>query len=567
VNILRNRFVLPALLALAILPYFVGLGASSIWDANEAFYVETPREMIERGDYISPTFNYEPRLNKPVLSYWIVAAFYTLFGISVGVERIPIAIGGIVLIATAFFLARAGSSDGAGPGRARALQAALWAALGLAISPRLLMFSRRIFIDIYISMFMGLTLLFFALAERYPARRRTFLILMYVAVGLGVLTKGPVAALLPGLVFCAYLLLHRELARAREMLIPLGTAIIAALVVPYYAALYQRHGWGPITTFLMGENFDRFTEGVGVESSRGPLFYVPIVFSDSFPWAILLIGAAVMWFADRRAIGRAPAPREFRVQTLLWLWILVIVAFFSASEAKQDLYIFPIVPAIAALAGILISRALADESSLPARLVRGSAATIGLLLVLAGVAVLFIFQAAGTMYALEGATFVGVVGALGGILALVLSVRQRTVASLLAIASALVLLNWAFVSTVLPNFERYKPVPGLSAAIAERARPEDVVVHYNVALPSMVYYLRRHVDQLFDLGPFLDHLRGPRTVYAVLSAGDYARLQAEIGATTCVIARRPDVNVKLKDVLAREPLPEVLLITNRCGDR
>ena len=54
-------------------PYFVGLGDSAIWDANEAFYVETPREMIERGDYVNPTFNYEPRFNKPVLSYWIVA--------------------------------------------------------------------------------------------------------------------------------------------------------------------------------------------------------------------------------------------------------------------------------------------------------------------------------------------------------------------------------------------------------------------------------------------------------------------------------------------------------------
>ena len=61
-----------------------------------------------------------------------------------------------------------------------------------------MMFGRRIFIDIYISMFMALTLLFFALAERYPDRRRLFLLLMYASVGLGVLTKGPVAAALPG---------------------------------------------------------------------------------------------------------------------------------------------------------------------------------------------------------------------------------------------------------------------------------------------------------------------------------------------------------------------------------
>jgi 4-amino-4-deoxy-L-arabinose transferase-like glycosyltransferase len=565
---LRNRFVLPSLLAFAILPYFVGLGASSIWDANEAFYAETPREMIERGDYISPTFNYEPRLNKPVLSYWIVAAFYKLFGVSEGVERLPIAIGAIVIIGTAFFLACAGMPQHGSAGRTHALQAGLWAALGLAIAPRLLMFSRRIFIDIYISMFMGLTLLFFALAERYPDRRRTFLVLMYACVGLGVLTKGPIAALLPGLVFAAYLLLHRELGRVRDMMIPLGAAIVAVLVVPYYAALYQRHGWAPITTFLMGENFDRFTEGVGVESSRGPYFYLPIVFSDAFPWAILLLGAAVLWFADRRAAhDPRPAVREYRVHTLLWLWILTIVGFFSLSEAKQDLYIFPIVPATGALAGILIARGLAEGSGLPARLLRGSTVAMGLLLALAGLAVLFIFRAAGTMYALEGAMFVGIVGAAGGVLAVVLAILNRTPASLLAIVGSLIVLNWAFVVTVLPNFERYKPVPGLSAAIADRASPDDAVVHYNVALPSMVYYLRRHVDQLFDAAPFLDHLRGPRTVYAVLSADDYERLRDEIGSTTCVIARRPDVNVKLKDVLARQPLPEVLLITNRCGDR
>src|SRR3990172_4873472 len=174
----RYRLIVFVLLVAAVVPYFIDLNGSSIWDANEAYYVETPREMMQRGDYISPTFNHEPRFNKPVLSYWVVAAFYKVFGVSVGVQRLPIAVG-----------------------------AATWAALGLAVAPRLLMFSRRIFIDISISMFMGLTLLFFALAERYPERRRLYLPLMYGAAGLGVLTKGPVALALPGLEFGAYLLL------------------------------------------------------------------------------------------------------------------------------------------------------------------------------------------------------------------------------------------------------------------------------------------------------------------------------------------------------------------------
>src|SRR3712207_5560260 len=101
---LTRRPLAVLLLALAILPYFIGLGDSSIWDANEAFYVETPRKMMERGDYVFPTFNYEPRVNKPVLSYWIVAALYKLFGVSVGVQRLGIAGGGMLIIAAALVL-------------------------------------------------------------------------------------------------------------------------------------------------------------------------------------------------------------------------------------------------------------------------------------------------------------------------------------------------------------------------------------------------------------------------------------------------------------------------------
>ena len=59
------------------------------------------------------------------------------------------------------------------------------AAAGLAADPRLVMFARRIFIDIWITVFMSLTLVMFALSERYPERRRQFLLLMYVAIGLG----------------------------------------------------------------------------------------------------------------------------------------------------------------------------------------------------------------------------------------------------------------------------------------------------------------------------------------------------------------------------------------------
>jgi 4-amino-4-deoxy-L-arabinose transferase-like glycosyltransferase len=554
----RER-ILTLLLALAICPYFIDLGGSAIWDANEAFYVETPREMMERGDYISPTFNYEPRLNKPVLSYWVVAGVYHLFGVSVGVQRLPIAIGAIVMIVAAFVLALAAAPVGTGAADSRRrVEAALWSALGLASTPRLLMFSRRIIIDVFIAMFMALALMCFALSERYPERRRRYLVWMYVAIGLGVLTKGPIAILLPGAVFAGYLLVHRELGRVRSMMLPAGTLIVAAIIVPWYAALYVRDGWEPIKSFIIGENVARYTEGLGVDAIRPFWFYAPVIFSDSFPWSLFLIPAAAAWFAGRRTAGDADPAR--RVRTLLWLWIVVIVLFFTASAAKQDLYIYPIVPAVTALAGITIAHGLRERS----RALRWTASVIGVVVAIAGAGVLYLVGSPTGTYVVEGSRIMGVAGVVGGLSILVLAIANRSALAVVGIAITFIVLNWGFVLRVLPGFERYKPVPGFAATLEPRLQERDRVVTFDEALPSLVFYLRRHVDPIFIEQELFDAFRAGGTVYAVLSTENYREVVDRIGVPTCEIERRPTFDVKLRNMIARQPLPELVLITNRC---
>ena len=97
-SLTRWRPLLLVILVLALAPYFIKIGASSLWDSNEAFYTETPREMMESGDYINPTFNYQPRFNKPPVSYWVVIAFYKLFGVSASSERLAIVLAAMVMI-------------------------------------------------------------------------------------------------------------------------------------------------------------------------------------------------------------------------------------------------------------------------------------------------------------------------------------------------------------------------------------------------------------------------------------------------------------------------------------
>jgi 4-amino-4-deoxy-L-arabinose transferase-like glycosyltransferase len=559
-----RRFALIVILALAIAPYFMRLGASSLWDSNEAFYAETPREMIESRDYINPSFNYQPRFNKPPLSYWVVAAFYRIFGVFEAVERLAIALGAIVLIGTAYGLGRLALSHEAG----------LMAAIGLAASPRFLMFSRRIMIDVYLAMFMALALLLFMLAERQPKRRRIYLAAMYASIGLGVLTKGPIAVLLPAVAFFIYLAGYRSLTKTRELMLPTGVAIIAVIVLPWYVAVHAQHGWSYIQDFILKDNFSRFAEQAW-GPSRGPLFYVGVIAGDFFPWSLFF--AAALWyearerFGGRRSVSRPAAgdPRspitaeagQARNSALLVVWVIVIVSFFSISRSKEDLYILPIYPAAAALAGKLLTRWLAGPKSaeLP---VRVSAAMIGVVLLVGGAGVLYLFGGGAQGYKLGGATAIGSSAVIGGLIAMSAVAAGKNLLAVLTPVTAVVIFNWVFVLTTLPDFERYKPVRPLCAVIS--SKPRDALVgYYRLASPSMTFYLRRPIFEYFSPEEIITAFSSDKDVYCVMTALEYDALKQELPVPTHVLARRPIFQVKLKRILERAELPQVLLVSNR----
>ena len=87
-----------ALLALASLLLLVDLGGLGLTDRDEGSNAEAAREMLETGDWISPTLNYEPRFAKPAFVYWIISASYAVFGVNEFSARFPSALFGIGLI-------------------------------------------------------------------------------------------------------------------------------------------------------------------------------------------------------------------------------------------------------------------------------------------------------------------------------------------------------------------------------------------------------------------------------------------------------------------------------------
>ena len=551
----RARVILLIILVLAVAPYFVGLGDSSLWDANESFYAETARTMVESGDYINPSFNARPRFNKPVLPYWMVAASYNAFGISEWAERLPIALGGLVLVATAFGLGTLlGSAD-----------AGLLAAIVLATSPRFLMFSRRIIIDVHVAMFAGLTLLCFALSEAHPHRRKRYLILMYIAASLGVLTKGPVAVVLPGTAFLLYLTLEHRLSEIRQMLVPVGVVIGVLIVTPWYALVYQQHGWEYIRSFIVDENLLRYTQTVG-GGGRGLLFYPSVMLDFLFPWSLFV--PVALWIAARRSRRRDSGDEihqpsvERRLARLLVLWIVVFVVFFSLSSTKQDLYVLPIVPALAALVGLMLSACLSGSAlgtrPVVARILLGT----GAVLPIVGASLVALVVAPGK-YPLAGVGTIIAFLTFGGLLTLGLTVRRRPFAATVAVSAAFVLISWCFVLATLPDFERYKPVRPLAATIASRASDVAVIGSYRLAVPSLVFYLQRPVLEWNDPQQVRDVFSSSGEVYALMSQRDYEMIRATLPAGTRVLDGRPMLDVRLNHLLDDTALPQVVLVSNQ----
>ena len=326
------------LLALA-LPYFIHLGTSSIWDANESFYAETPREMLETGDYLSPQFNYQPRAQKPPLTYWAILVSYKILGINEWAVRLPGAIAALGILLFSYGAARALS----GP------RAALIAAAIAATTPRIFILERRLPIDILLLFFLTGTLFF--IVRAISKRTLASWLYAYAFAALGFMTKGPIAAIIPGIALLAWMLYSRKL-RFSDIRPLQGLAVFICLSLPYYLLIYRAHGWLYIAPFFLGDNLGRFaSETMG--PSRSVFYYIPIYLSDFFPWSF--IGLAALFGLRRKS--RAARPFKSVEIGLPVFWCAIVFLIFSLSKNKQEYYIAPMYPAAAVfIAGILDRR-------------------------------------------------------------------------------------------------------------------------------------------------------------------------------------------------------------------
>jgi 4-amino-4-deoxy-L-arabinose transferase-like glycosyltransferase len=313
-------FVLPAMLAGAVLlGLFFQLGAFPLFDVDEGAFGEATREMLERGDFVSTWLNGQPRYDKPILTYWLQAASVLALGLDEFALRLPSALAAGAWIAAIAVFARRFLDRGS------AYAAAFLAATTVGVS----VIGRGAIADSLLNLFLALSMfdiVRYAFDPRPHFRRRAFL-----WMGLGLLTKGPVALLVPGgASLLAFWLQGRFADWWRAVRDPAGWAILLAVALPWYLLEYGRRGDAFLAGFFMRHNVERFM--APLQGHGGSLlYYVPALLVLLLPYTGLLL-ATLPGLRELRRPRLAP-------DTFLWCWFLFVFVFFSLAGTKLPHYL------------------------------------------------------------------------------------------------------------------------------------------------------------------------------------------------------------------------------------
>ncbi|HYP00310.1 MAG TPA: glycosyltransferase family 39 protein [Pyrinomonadaceae bacterium] len=360
------------LLILTAAVYFYGLGRAPFVGADEPRYAQVAREMYERGDAVTPTLGGHTWFEKPALAYWAAMVGYKLFGVSEGSARLGVALAGWLTVFLVGWMAKrveeAGDAETTGW-----LQLAAGAAA--ATSAGLIVFSRGVNFDIFITMTVACALAFFFAAELETGTRKKRLLLagFYAGMGAALLAKGLIGVVIPvGVVAIYYLLRRRWPGMWKSAL--WGFFITVAVAALWYAPVIARHGWAFVDEFFIKHHFARYVSNK-YHHPQPFWFYLAIIPALMLPWSAFF--AAGIYHA-RRWNWRGGDDALSKLRLFALAWVLFPLLFFSLSGSKLPGYILPALPGAALLAGERLAAFLRGEGS--ARVLR---ATGALMLVLA----------------------------------------------------------------------------------------------------------------------------------------------------------------------------------------
>lgn len=481
--------------ALAAVIFLTNLGATGLWDMDEALYTTCSREMFDRGDWVVPWFNGQMFPEKPPLMFWTMMAGFELFGVNEFGARFFSAIIGIGTALAAFHIGRILCSARVG----------FWTGIVTASTIIFTVSARAATVDAALMLATTLAFLFFVIARR---SRSTWLplALMYACVGMAVLAKGPVGMVLPFGAMGLYMLLAdgwRNVLRSVWWLRPFtAIAVVAAVAVPWYVMVGIRTDGEWLRKFFIEFNLRPFKQpilGHGDGSSyflhrttamlislSYYLYHIPAILAGFFPWSILL-GPTVVDIVRR--VRSRDAWRDASVLALCWFGTWFV--FWSICKTKLPHYLLPAYPALALLVACFIDRWQTEPASLGRWWLRNA----WISMIIAGVGIAIAVPIVAAIY-LPGEELIGLVGLIlvvGGGWCWWKTAQHQHREALIGLTVTAVVFLTAMFGFAAQRVDRHQNARPIMAAIradcgADAAEPLPPIAAYCFFRESTVYY-------------------------------------------------------------------------------
>lgn len=306
------------LLGFVIIGLFLPLGFVPLFDLDEGAFSEATREMLVGKDYITTYLNGELRFDKPILIYWLQLMSVKIFGLNEFAVRFPSALAGAFWVLLVYAFTKKHLED---------KNTAFKAALFMIASLQIMLISKAAIADALLNLWLTATM--FAMYEFFKTKENKYLYLVFLFAGFGMLTKGPVAVMIPLVVGFIYCVFKKEYRFYFTSLFNIkAIALFLVICMPWYIAEYMAQGQLFIDGFFLKHNVGRFSDAM--EKHAGPIYYfIPVLLLGFVPFS------AYIFKAFKGIVG------DFKndITLYLWIWFIFVFIFFSLSSTKLPHYV------------------------------------------------------------------------------------------------------------------------------------------------------------------------------------------------------------------------------------